>query len=61
MGYKRTLTDPNELNNEEAMESMFKVTGIIELDLDKYPQDTMNNKIGNFDEANINNAYAWAQ
>ena len=35
--YKRTFTKPNELHNEEAMESMFEGTGITALYLD---QDT---------------------
>ena len=51
--YKRTFIDPNELHNEEAMEVMFEDTGITALYLDQYPQAALKNKMGNFDEADL--------
>ena len=59
--YKRTFIDPNELHNEEAMEGMFEDTGITALYLDQDPQDALKNKMGNFDEEDIQKVYAWAQ
>ena len=41
-------SNPNELHNEEAMESMFEGTSLTELDLYQGPQATMKNKMGNF-------------
>ena len=40
---------------------MFKVTGLTALYLDQDPQAALKNKMGNFDEAYIQKAYAWAQ
>ena len=58
---KRTFTDPNELHNEEAMEIMLKSTGLKTIDLERYPQASLKNKMGNFYEADIQKAYAPAQ
>ena len=41
---KCTFTDPNELHNEESMESIFEGTGITALDLDKDSQFALKNK-----------------
>ena len=43
------------------MESTFKSTGLRELDLDQDPQTAQKNKMGTFDEAYIQKAYARAQ
>ena len=58
---KRTFTKPNELHNVEAMESMFKGTGLMALDLYQDPQSDLKDKIGNFYEADLHKAYAWAR
>ena len=50
---KRTFTKPNELHNGESMESMFKGTGLMALDLYHDPQSSMKNKMGNFDEVDL--------
>ena len=59
--YKCTFTDPNELHNEEDMEGMFKGTGLTVLYLDQEPQTALKNKMGNFDDADLQKAYAWEQ
>ena len=43
------------------MEGMFKVTGLTALHFDKDPQAVLNNKMGNFDEADLQKAYAQAR
>ena len=48
---KHTLTDPNELHNEETMEGMFEGTGITASYLDQEPQAALKKKMRNFDEA----------
>ena len=58
---KRTFTNPNELHNEEAMESMLEGTGITSLDLDKDPQAALKNKMGAFYESYFQKAYARTQ
>ena len=58
---KRTFTDPYELNNEESMQVMFKGTGFTALNLDQDPRALLKNKMGNFDEADLQKAYAQAQ
>ena len=58
---KRTFTNPNELHNEEEMKSMFEGIHLKTLYLDKYPRGALKNKLGNFDEADIQKSYAWAQ
>ena len=50
---KRTFTNPNELHNEEAVESIFGGTGLTALDINHYPQASLKNQIGSFDEAYI--------
>ena len=40
---------------------MFEDTGLKALDLDQDPQDTLKNKMGNFDETDIYKVYAQAQ
>ena len=42
---KRDFTYPNELNNEEAMEGMFEVSGPKALDLDQDSQDALRKKM----------------
>ena len=59
--YKCTFTDPNELHNQESMEGMFKGTGLLELNLDQYPQGAFKNKMGKFDEADIQKSYTQVQ
>ena len=59
--YKRTLTDLNELHNEEAMGGTFEGTGLTEFDIYQDPQDALKDKIGNFDEADLQKAYARSQ
>ena len=54
---KRAFTEPNEMHNEEAMEYMFKGTGLTALYLDQDPQAALKNKMGNFDEAYLQKAY----
>ena len=56
--YKRTFNNPNDLHNEELMEGMFEGTGLTALDLDQDPQAALKNKIVNFNEADIQKAYA---
>ena len=58
---KRTFTKPNQLHNEEAMESMFEGTSLTELDLYQGPQATMKNKMGNFGQVDFQRALARAQ
>ena len=58
---KRTFTEPNELHNEEAMEGMFKITGLTALYLDQDPQAVLENKMGNCDKADLQKSYAQAQ
>ena len=41
---KRTFTEPNELNNQEAIEGMLEGTGITELDLYQDSQAALNKK-----------------
>ena len=43
------------------MEDMLGGTGITALYLDQYPQAALDNKMGNFDEADIHKDYARAQ
>ena len=43
------------------MEGMFRGTGITALDLDQDPQASLKNKMGNFDESDLQKAYAQAQ
>ena len=43
------------------MEGMFKGTDLTELDLDQELQAALKNKIGNFDEADLQKAYTQAQ
>ena len=50
---KCTFTNPNELDNEEAMEGIFKGTGITQLYLDQDPQAALKNRMGNFDGADL--------
>ena len=50
-----------EFHNEEAMESMFKGTGLTNLDLDQDPQSDLNNQMGTFYETDIHKAYASSQ
>ena len=59
--YKPTFTKPNELHNGKLTEGIFEGTGITALDLDQDPQSAMKNKISNFDEADLQKSYAWAQ
>ena len=40
------------------MEGMFEGTGPTKLNLDKDPQSTLKDKIGNFDEVDLQKAYA---
>ena len=58
---KSTFTNLNELHNVEGMEGMFKVTGLTALHFDQDPQAVLNNKMGNFDEADLQKAYAQAR
>ena len=58
---KRTFTNPNELNNEDAIEGMSKGTGIMALDLDHDPQYVSKNKMGKFDDANLQKPYKHTQ
>ena len=51
--YKLNFADPNELNNEKAMDSMFKVTDLPALDIDQDPQDALKNQRDTFDEADL--------
>ena len=57
---KRIVINPNELHNEEAMGGMFKGTSLMALYLDQDPQYELKNKMANFDEADLQKAYAWA-
>ena len=59
--YKRTLTNPNDLHNEEATEIIFEGTLIKELDIYQDPQYALKNKMGNFDEADLQKYYALEQ
>ena len=59
--YKRAFTDTNELHNEEDMEGMFKGTGLTVLYIDQEPQTELKNKMGNFDDADLQKAYDWEQ
>ena len=43
------------------MEGMLEGTGIMALDLDQDTQAALNNKMGNFDKADIQKAYTRAQ
>ena len=43
------------------MEGMFEGTGPTKLNLDKDPQSTLKDKIGKFDEVDLQKSYAWAQ
>ena len=43
------------------MEGMFEGTGLTALDLDKDPQSAFQKKMGKFEEADLQNAYARAQ
>ena len=56
-----TFTDPNELHSGEEMEGLFEGTGITKLYLDQDPQAALKNKIGNFDEAELQKPYAQVQ
>ena len=58
---KLTSTDRNELHNEEAMEGMFKVTGLTVLYLNQDPQYALKKKMGNCYEADFQKYYAQAQ
>ena len=58
---KRTYTDPNELYNEKAKDSMLKGTGLTELDLNQDPQAALKKKTSNFDEADIQKYYSQSQ
>ena len=58
---KCAFTNPDDLHNEEAKESMFEVTGLMSLSLDQDPQATLENQIGNFDELDLQKFYAHAQ
>ena len=58
---KRTFTHPNKLHNEEAMEVIFKGTGLASLGLDKDPRAVLNNKMGNFYQSYLQKYYAQAQ
>ena len=51
---KITFINPNKLHNEEAMEDMFKGTGITTLDLENLRWRRM----VNFDKANLRKYYA---
>ena len=55
---KRTFTNPNDLHNEGVMEGMFNGTGLNSLYIYQDPQAALKNKIGNFDEADLQKAYA---
>ena len=59
--YKCTITEPNELHNEKAMEGIYEGTGLTALDLYQDPQSALKNKMGNFDEADIQKGCAWQQ
>ena len=41
------------------MEGMFVGSGPTKLTLDKAPHSTLKDKIGNFDEVDLQKAYAW--
>ena len=58
---KRTFTNPNNLHNEEAMEGMFEGTWIMALYLYQVPQYALKNKMGNFDEADLQKSYSREQ
>ena len=45
---KCTFTDPNELHNEEAMEGMFKFTGLTEIYLNQDSQSALKKNNGDF-------------
>ena len=40
------------------MDSIFKGTALTALDLDQYPQASLKNKMGTFDEVDIHKSYA---
>ena len=58
---KRNFTSPYELHNEETTEGMFGDTVIMELDIDQDPQAVLHNKMGNFNEADLQKSYTRAQ
>ena len=58
---KCTFANPNELHNEESIEGIFKVTGIIALYLDQGPQSVLKNKMVIFYEADLQKDFAQAQ
>ena len=43
------------------MVGMFEGTGLTELYIDQDPQDLLKNKMGNFDESNLQKSYNWEQ
>ena len=57
---KCTFANPNELHNEESIEGIFKVTGIIALYLDQGPQSVLKNKMVIFYEADLQKDFAQA-
>ena len=57
----KEVTDPNELHSGEETEGLFEGTGITKLYLDQDPQAALKNKIGNFDEAELQKPYAQVQ
>ena len=58
---KRTFSDPNDLYDDEAMKSILEGTGITSLDLDQDHQAALENKMGNFDEADLQKSCAQLQ
>ena len=56
-----TFTNLNNLQNKEVMEGTIKDKGLTELYLDQDPKVALNNKMRNFDEADLQKSYAREQ
>ena len=58
---KRTFTNTNKLHDKEKIKGMFEGTWLSALYLDQDPKFTLKNKMGNFDEADLQKAYTPTQ
>ena len=55
------FANPNELHTEEAMEGILEVNGFTALYLDQETQASLKKTMGNFDDADLQKAYAHAK
>ena len=55
------FANPNELHTEEAMEGILEVNGFTALYLDQETQASLKKKMRNFDDADLQKAYAQAK